>query len=222
MARRLLHNLIMGHEKAASTDIQDTAGYKGPHTHVSQDERGPDAVDAPPPVHAGKDVHARILGVSIHGGKTRIAMGSGPNQGIFQGMHGYVIDVSGHIHKFEVADAEGSLTYAFIDAIPDALHGNVTAILNPASMPADAVAKQDHHARVLGVSVDGKGTRIIIGMGPEHGALIGMKGQLVNESGYKIPGGAFEVDELRDGFCVAHVQVPHEEVYGTGVIMNPS
>ncbi len=220
MARGLLHDRSMGHDRPASTDIQDTAGYKGPHHKVSHDERGPDAVDAPPPVHAGKDVHARILGISIHGGKTRIAIGSGPNQGVFVGAPGYLIDQSGHIHKFEITDAENSFAYAFVDAIPDALQGNVTAIVNPSNMPANQVAKKDHKARILQVSVDGKGTRIAIAFGPEHGALIGMKGFVVNESGYHIA--PFEVEELRDGFCIAHVQVPHEQVYGADALLNPS
>lgn len=218
--RALLHSGSMGRDRPQSTDVQDTTGYHGPHTKVSQDERGPDAENDPGPQKSTKDAHVRILGISVHGSKTRVALGSGPNQGIFAGMPGYIVDVTGHIHKFVIADAEGSLTYAYIDAIPDQLHGNVTAVLNPETMPADKVAKKDQEARVLGVSVDGLGTRVLIGFGPEHGATMGMKGFLVNESGYHIA--EFSIDELRDGFSATHVQVPHEQVYGAKVILNPS
>ena len=220
MARGLLHDRRMGHERPASTDIQDTAGYKGPHHKVSEDERGPDAQDVPAP-KTGKDVHARILGVSVHGDKTRIAIGSGPNQGVFVGAPGYLIDHNGLIHKFEISDAESSFAYAMVDAIPDQLHGNITAIVNPSSMPQASVMKKDQEARIIGVSVDGGKTRILIGYSEQRGAMVGMKGWLVSETGHRIV--SFEIEELRNGACSAHVEATVDEVeHGAKVVLNPS
>jgi hypothetical protein len=101
-------------------------------TQIVQRESKAASTDAPwakhhpkskPPANKAPDVHARIIGLMIVNDRTRITIGSGPEQGVKVGMPGSVVYPSGReAADFTIDEAEGRVSKAFVDLIPDQIH----------------------------------------------------------------------------------------------------
>jgi hypothetical protein len=231
------------HERPASTDIKDVIEDKpkaahgghghGGHGHGHSNE-GPGTMTAGPSESdrwgegkVANDAHGRILGVSVHGDFTRLMIGLGPLQGVHNGMPGYVIDQHGAIWDFSVeVDGEakhGAISYAMVNAPPQQFQGNSTVVINPSSRPV-AQPKHDMRARILANSIEGGKTKIMIGMGEQHGARIGQKGYVIGHGGKAYE--HFEIVEQRGGISYAYITSTIDELHGNDptmeVILNPS
>lgn len=92
---------------------------------------------------AGKDVHARIVGVSIEGGLTKITIASGPQQGIQVGMKGSLVGPNGKEYKdFEIADAEGRVSHAYVEATPDEVRAHDHVVVHASGLAQPPVRDQ--------------------------------------------------------------------------------
>ena len=206
------------HSMAASTDVADLDD--GSHHAASKKQRD-EVVDerfGPGPI--GSDVQGRILGVSVKGGMTEIMIGLGSKQGVHVGMEGYIKHGDGMFADFQIAQVDERISRAMVDATPDAIQQNGTnVVVNPGSMPRP-VAKKDQHARIIGVSIEGGKTKIMIGLGTRHGAQWGMKGYIIGGSR---PIEHFQISEAHPGHSTAIVEATIDMLQGHHeVVINPS
>lgn len=187
---------------------------KAPTAGPSEDDRfgeGPVANDA----------HGRIIGVSIVGGRTRLMIGLGHKQGVHVGMEGYVRAGDDMLADFQIEAVNDRVCYASVDVTPDGLHGHDQVVINPSSKPASSAPQHDMKARVVGISVEGNQTKLMIGRGVRHGARAGMRGYLVGQNGR--PAAVFEVVEQYSSHVVAYVhEIPDQVRQHTDVVLNPS
>jgi hypothetical protein len=79
-----------------------------------------------------QDMNARILGVSIENGMTRIILGTGDHARA--GMKGYIVGFGGKPYEhFEVTEVRSGAAIAYVHANIDTLHQFDHAIVNPSS-----------------------------------------------------------------------------------------
>lgn len=72
-------------------------------------------------------------------------------------------------------------------------------------------------AVIIGMKVDGKGTKITIALGTQAGAGVGMQGQVVG-----LAKGTFSIDSCTDRTCTATVGATADEIKGHGsVVLTP-
>jgi hypothetical protein len=189
-------------------------------TDVGHDAVAGAAAGATTGATTGKDVRARIFDFSIVSGATRATISAGSDRGVAPTHAGYLIAESGQMLRFVITDVTALTSHAYFDVSPDFLRANRFLVVNPSSMPADQVAAHNQKARVRDFTVTPTGTRIVIGFGRERGALMGMKGFLVDDGGRHVE--AFTIDDLGDGFCAAHVTSTPAQINGLTVLLNPS
>ena len=114
-------------DRPASTDAP---GYKKPP------KKGPDRSKMP-------DIKSRVIGVSIEQGMTKIAIGVGPDQGVEEGMAGYLAKPDGKPYKdFEIHDIRGAASYAYVDAIVDEVRANSNVVITPSKGGSPRVEDQ--------------------------------------------------------------------------------
>jgi hypothetical protein len=202
---------------AASTDVADLddGAAKGA-SRKQRDEIVDERFGAGP---VGSDVNGRIIGLSVKGGQTEIMIGLGSKQGVHVGMEGYIKHGDGMFADFQVHHVDERISRAMVDATPDAIqHNGTNVVVNPASMPKPQ-AKTDTKARIIGVSIEGGKTKIMIGLGARHGAKWGMKGHIVGPRGE-----SFEITEVHPGHSTAIVEATVDMIQhgALEVILNPA
>src|SRR5574338_18973 len=69
-------------------------------------------------------------------------------------------------------------------------------------------------AAIIGMRVDGKGTKITIALGTQRGASVGMQGQVVG-----LGKGTFSIDSCTDRTCTATVAATADEIKGHGAVV---
>lgn len=83
-----------------------------------------------PPKKQGPDIRARVIKADIVEGKTRIVIGSGPEQGVELGMSGRLVDAKGtELEGFTIDKVEGRVSFGFVDAILDRVRANPQVII---------------------------------------------------------------------------------------------
>jgi hypothetical protein len=205
------------HSMAASTDVAD---LEDGSAHAASRKQRDDFVDerwGAGPV--GSDVNGRIIGLSVKGGQTEIMIGLGAKQGVHVAMEGYIKHGDGMFADFQIHQVDERVSRAMVDATPDAIqHNGTQVVVNPASMPKP-VAKQDQKARIIGVSIEGGKTKIMIGLGARHGATWGMKGRIAGARGE-----TFEISEVHPGHSTAIVEATIDMINQGSheVILNPA
>jgi hypothetical protein len=122
-----------------------------PEAGPSADDRGPVEDYDPAAARASKaqrtkDVHARIIGVSIVDGMSRIAIAAGPDQGVDVGTPGETVNE--HFKSaqvdFEVTEVRGGrVSFALVHLTPDQLKD--TDVLFKASAPEKPKGGGHHH-----------------------------------------------------------------------------
>jgi len=184
-------------DRPASTDVADTASA-GPKT----------------------DIHARVIGVSVVNKRTRITIASGTDQGIEVGMKGAITDSSGvPFEGFTIEEAEGRLSYATVQPTVDEVNTHSKVVIGPSvEKLGEQRATADVHARVLGVSVVGGRTRILIGRGRYQGVQVGMAGALLRPGGAE--GEDFTIEEAEHRWSYAFVGATVDEAeHSVGVVI---
>ena len=87
----------------------------------------------PPPKKPAKkvpDIKARVIKADIVDGKTRITIGSGPDQGVQVGMSGSLIQANGRaLADFTIETAAGAISTAYISTILDEVRRNPSVII---------------------------------------------------------------------------------------------
>lgn len=210
-------------DRPASTDVADLDHTGADHAASAhqrkiagrhKDERFSSEEDV------ASDVHARIIAVSVEGGLSKITMAAGHAQGVFTNMEGFIKRGDGMLADFTI-DAVGERTaVARVELTPDMLHAHNEVIINPSTKPASAEPQHDVETRVIGVSIEGDRTKILLARGTSHGARVGQQGTLFTGS-----------REMAD-FEIAVAHATHSEVYVhatpdmihqvTKVLLNPS
>ena len=200
-------------KKAASTDVKDLvemspADYEK-HEEQSRRERGKGHEH---------DLHGRIISVSVVGSQTKIMI-AGHVKGM-GGLEGYIKNGSGMLARFKMAIHDDRTAYAFVDLTPDQIKDHTDVVINPKAMPAASERREDIATRVVGVSVVGGKTKIMIGVGSNHGARAGMKGYLgENGKAYE----HFVVSATHSTYSEAFVDTTVDDVqHHTSVMLNPS
>jgi hypothetical protein len=80
------------------------------------------------------DVKARLLDISIVGGKTRITIGRGRAHGARGGMHGFIVGSGGKpFAKFTIDEAHSTHSTAFVERSFDEVKDHREIILNPSA-----------------------------------------------------------------------------------------
>jgi hypothetical protein len=217
------------HDRPQSTDMADvTKIAPTPHAHGAHGHEGPGHATAGPSEEdrfgagpVARDAHCRVIGVSVHDGRTRLALASGAAQGVHIGMEGYVIDAAGAMHAVEIADVDERVTYAYVQLGVEEAYALSTAVINPSSMPQTAT-KHDVHARIIGNSIENGMTKIMIASGPQQGVQVGSKGYLVGPGGRSFED--FEIVSAEGRVSVAYVKATLDMVRELGgqVVINPS
>lgn len=205
----------VGHDSPVAMHKGDhDAPRKAPTAGPSEDDRfgeGPVANDA----------QGRILGVSVVGGRTRIMIGLGQKQGIHLGMEGYVKAGDGMLADFQIEEVRERTSYAFVETTVDGLADHHQVVVNPTSRPKSSEPQKDMSARIVGLSIEGGQTKLMIGRGVRHGARAGMKGYIIGNNGH--PFATFEVVEQHAGYCTAFVHHTIDALREhTQVILNPA
>lgn len=174
-------------DRPASTDVADAAGVK------------------PAPNGGGEPIHARVIGVSVDGGATRITIASGTDQGIAVGMPGALLDPSGSPYvDFKVEDAAERISHAHVRATVDEVEAAGQVVVGENVVPTPRRPTADIRARVLATSVVEGAARITIGSGRQQGVEVGMSGSLLGPDGKETAD--FTIDEVE--FRLARANVP--------------
>ena len=206
-------------ERPASTDVADLTPISDEEAE-SMDEASRKERSKKMP----KDVHGRIISVSVVDGRSRIMI-AGWTEGLKSGTEGYVKNGAGMLAKFTIAIHDDRTSVAYVDLTPDMLHDHLEVVLNPTSMPKSSERREDIKTRVVGVSVvtveQRQRTKILLGIGTSHGARDDMKGFLTDESGK--PFEHFEVTRAGSLSCEAIVDATIDDVNRHKTVMlNPS
>jgi hypothetical protein len=83
-----------------------------------------------------------------------------------------------------------------------------TAVFDAVEKPPEDESK----ARVIGVSVEGAGVRIMLGLGAQTGAMVGMSGQLITRNGTPLPRGTFTIDRVGPRISWAFLKMTVDQV----------
>lgn len=211
-------------ERPASTDLADVIEQDS-SSEASEHQRkrptaGPSESDRFGEGKVAYEALGRILRVDVVDGRTRIMIGLGQQQGVHVGMEGYVKEGDGMAAQFSIEEVRERTALAFVPLPVDVVQRHHQAVVNPAAMPKAPEVK-DRTARILGISVVGGKTRILIGLGSNHGARGGMKGYLVDDSGRAHAD--FVIAEEHPGHCVAYVDEIVDQVRAhPNAVINPS
>jgi len=109
-------------------DAEGRVSHATVHLSPEEVEKLSEVVIGPSAAHlddrrATSDVHARVLANSIVGGRTRITIGSGQQQGIQAGMTGALLGPGDReIADFTIESADHRMSYAFVEATLDQVH----------------------------------------------------------------------------------------------------
>lgn len=120
------HRHKSAEDRPASTDAKDA--------HHLTDEEYEQAVRTSKGLRAvqATDIRARILGISQKGGMVEIAIGSGAQQGIEDGMEGVFPDDKHPMYDFRVFEVSDRLCRAYIPAPNhDIITANPYVVVNP-------------------------------------------------------------------------------------------
>lgn len=167
-----------------------------------------------------QDVTGRIIGYSIEGDRTKLAIGM-HTEGLKPGTEGYIKAGNGMLARFKIAIYSEKRVTAYVDVTPDMLKDHDQVVVNPSSFPESSEERQDIKTRVMGVVVDGGKTKISLGIGNAHGAREGMRGYLVDSGGK--PFAEFTVTEARARSSHAFVHATVDEVYQcSSAMLNPT
>lgn len=169
------------------------------------------------------DVHGRIIKVDIVGGETQVTIAAGRQQGVVQGMEGYIKKGDTFLSELYIENVGKRTCTSKVDATIDQVRQHLDdVVINPTSKPPKAEKQaKDFKTRVIGVSIVDGLTRIAMGGGRGWGVNAGDKGILVDDSGKTI--GHFIIDESHAQTCFAKVAMIIEEVRrASSVIINPS
>lgn len=212
-----------GHDgsMAASDDIRDVhhmtddevAKWEAEHNKGKKKE------------HEEKDISARLINIEVVGNKTKVGFGIDPKK-VHNGMtvllmhNDALLAMSGL-----VVDATNHYAYGFVDLTPDMIQQRANHIvINPSSIPKSASPHPDIEARIVGVSVVGGKTQIMIGMGTSHGVRAGMDGYCLDAGGKYHVGSRFHISEVGSMHAKAIVDMTVDEVYHLDfkhVMVNP-
>ena len=125
---RAIARLHQRKDGPASTDVADTAGHK----------HGPKA-----PPKKVEDIHARVIKYEIDDGKTLSTIASGPDQGVKVGMSGSLLSPSGkEVVDFTIEQAEGRVSKAHVEAIPDQVRANSDVIIKASTFHDENEGKE--------------------------------------------------------------------------------
>ena len=116
-------------DRPASTDAKDATQLTDEEAEqATRTSKGLRAVQA-------TDIKARIIGVSQQGAMVDIAIASGSQQGIEEGMHGVLTDARGvQLYDFTVFNVTDRLCHALVPAPNhDILHQYENALVNPSN-----------------------------------------------------------------------------------------
>ncbi len=213
-------------DRPQSTDIADVIEVDDASEAASKHQRdataGPSEEDRFGEGPVASDAEGRILSVSVKGDMTEILIGLGKKQGIHVGMEGYIKQGTGMHADFQIHRVEDRTAFALVDTTPDAIQQtDLRVVVNPSSMPKSSAPKQEMKGRIIGVSIQGGRTRIMIGLGRRHGARSGMTGYVVGPSGG--PLFRFVVDEEHPGHVEAFVDATIDMLKDHHqIVLNPS
>jgi hypothetical protein len=85
-----------------------------------------------------KMIKARIIGVRVQDSKTYITIASGTNQGVTEGMKGWLLNKGGgHIVSFDVDKANEATSYAYVEASIDEVNQSSGVELDSATAQPD-------------------------------------------------------------------------------------
>ena len=94
----------------------------------------------PAPAKKAPDVHARVIKYDIIHDKTMITIASGPDQGVQVGMSGSLVQANGReVADFVIESAEGRVSRAFVDAIPDQVIANPHVVVKASSFVPESM-----------------------------------------------------------------------------------
>ena len=205
---------------AASTDMADIIAENEAEKRASAHQRKGKGPEAEFGKGAKSDIHGRILRVQVIDGGTEIMFGAGSEQGVFEGMGGYVKAGENMLTEFKVKHVEGGVATAMVDVTPRAIYEVSDVVVNPTSKPA---AGENMESRVVGVQIQGDFVEIMIGRGAAHGVRKGMKGFLHSEE-HAESYADFTVSEVRATVSIAHVKLPNLDVLHAHdkVTLNPA
>ena len=90
-----------------------------------------------------KDIRGRVIHVSVERGMTRIAISAGPDQGVEEGMAGYLAGADGKSYEdFEIDKIRGRASIAYVRATVDQVTRNPDAVITPSSGGSPRVEDQ--------------------------------------------------------------------------------
>ena len=178
---------------------------------------GPSADDRFGPGLVGTNMQSRILAVAVDNDRTRVTMSRGKYHGVHVGMEGYIKAAGGMLSELQIDTVEERRCQAFVDVTPDELKNHLYATLNPTSMPKRVINKE-FSARIIGVSVEGGRTKIIIAQGSTHGVTAGMRGHLAGPDGREGAELTIEGTTARQSFAFVAGTVDHVHQHPTAVL----
>jgi len=210
-------------ERPASTDMADIiANEKAAHNASSHQRKhgAKHAVDERFGEGAKANVHARIIRVDVAGGRTRIMIGAGHDQGVVPGMEGYIKVGDNMLADFQIESVEGATALAAVELKPDEVYGTTDVVVNPSAKPEPG---RDVRGRILGNTIEGGMVKILIGLGAGQGVRRGMKG-FMHSADNDRPYADFTVNDVAARVSHAYVKLANlDEVHrNPQVILNPS
>jgi hypothetical protein len=232
MSKRKHHRSDASHDqrdaadRPQSTDVADLDGGSADAQSAHQrkdgrhrDERYSSNEDV------ASDVQGRILKVDVvqqdEQTVSRIVIGLGQEQGVFEDMEGYVKAGAGMLADFHVHSVKDRTCVAEVAVTPDQLREHHQVVLNPTSKPKSSEVQANVEARVIGLRIEGGKTKILIGRGASHGARDGMVGYVVDASGRNIAD--FTIEKANPTHSEAFVAlIPDQVSRAAKVILNPS
>jgi hypothetical protein len=211
---------------AASDDIRDVHAMtedelkKWEAEHDKQSNKGKKKSE-----HEEKDISARVINIEVVGNRTKVGFGVDPKK-VHDGMTALLMRGDALLAMTGlVVDASNHYAYGFVDLTPDMIQQAANHIvINPSSIPKSASPHPDIKARLVGVSVVGGKTQIMIGMGTSHGVRAGMDGYCMDEGGKYHVGSRFHITEVGSMHAKAIVDLTVDEVYHLSlkeVMVNP-
>lgn len=210
-----------GHEReeAASTDAKDAITLSEEEEEEAEEQSRQQRNKGAP-----RDVHGRIIGVSVIGHQSKITLAA-DMKGLKAGTEGYVKNGDGLLAKFRIAIHDHRTAIAYVDLTPDQLQDHQEVVLNPTTMPKSSERRQDIKTRVIGVSVvtvgKGQKTKILIACGSNHGARDRMHGFIAGSDGK--PYERFELTGVHSTHSEAIIDANIDTVQAhTSVVLNPA
>lgn len=167
------------------------------------------------------DLRARIVNRAVAGDRISIMIGVGQKHGVRQFMKGYVVDGEGMLCEFVIHEVRDATSFALVRVDEKGIPKLREVVVNPRTRPELAAPRKDMRGRVVMISVEGGRTEIVIGLGEQHGARLGMKGHLIGSGGRTVA--PFELARVDLDKAYAYVDETPDFIrpYSTAVL-NPS